>query len=138
MYHLSIPYVHYILCILIYLLVVPRPPRSLSLPSCSVRMLQKVKLCYKVTNFVTTSCTFCYKFSLINRRFPSFLSPLFQSESKCEAFHMETSSIHTQSLVHLHVNKTHLKQRRKATRKSPIDEGDKYHIYNLVQGQVEL
>ena len=66
-----------------------------------------------------------------NRRFPSCLSPLFQSESKCEAFHMETSFIHMQILVHLHVNKTnvHMKglalglafeQRRKATRKSPI------------------
>ena len=44
---------------------------------------------------------------------------------------MEISSIHTQILVHLHVNKTDfhikdfalrlaLKQRRKATRKSPI------------------
>ena len=41
-----------------------------------------------------------------NRRFPSCLSPLFQSESKCEAFHMEISFIHTQILVHLHVNKT--------------------------------
>ena len=49
---------------------------------------------------------------------------LFQSESKCEAFHMEISFI-------LHVNKTNfhmkgfalglaLKQRRKATRKSPV------------------
>ena len=66
-----------------------------------------------------------------NRRFPSCISPLFQSESKCEAFHMEISFIHTQILVHLHVNKTNfhmkgfalgvaLKQRRKATRKSPI------------------
>ena len=61
-----------------------------------------------------------------NRRFPSYLSPLFQSKSKCEAFYMWTSSIHTQILVHLHVNKTDfhikdfaqglaLKQRRKAT-----------------------
>ena len=41
-----------------------------------------------------------------NRRFPSCLSPLFQRESKCEAFHMEISFIHTQILVHLHVNKT--------------------------------
>ena len=30
------------------------------------------------------------------RRFSSFLSPLFQSESKYEAFHMEISFIHTQ------------------------------------------
>ena len=29
-----------------------------------------------------------------NRRFPSCLSPLFQSESQCEAFHMEISFIH--------------------------------------------
>ena len=68
---------------------------------------------------------------LSNRRFSSFLSPLFQSESKCEAVHMKISSIHTQILVHLHVNKTDfhikdfalglaLKQRRKATRKSPV------------------
>ena len=65
------------------------------------------------------------------RQFPFCLSPLFQCESKCEAFHMEISFIHTQILVHLHVNKTNfhmkgftlglaLKQRRKATRKSPI------------------
>ena len=57
-----------------------------------------------------------------NRRSTSCISPLFQSESKC---------IHTQILVHLHVNKTYfhmkgvalglaLKQRRKATRKLPI------------------
>ena len=60
----------------------------------------------------------------------SEISPLFQSKAKCEAFHMETSFIHSQMLVHLHVNKTNfhmkgftlglaLKQRRKATRKSP-------------------
>ena len=64
-------------------------------------------------------------------RFPSCLSPLFQSESQCKAFHMEISFIHMQILVHLHVNKTNfhmkgfalglaLKQRRKATRKSPV------------------
>ena len=29
----------------------------------------------------------------LNRRFPSCLSPLFQGESKCEAFHMEISFI---------------------------------------------
>ena len=34
------------------------------------------------------------------RQFPSFLSPLFQSESKCEAFHMEISFIHMQIEVH--------------------------------------
>ena len=65
------------------------------------------------------------------RRFPSCISPLFQSESKCEAFHMEISFIHTQVLVHLHVNKTNfqmkgfslglaLEKRRKATQKSLI------------------
>ena len=43
---------------------------------------------------------------LPRRRFPSCLSPLFQSESWCEAFHTEISFIHTQILVHLHVNKT--------------------------------
>ena len=48
---------------------------------------------------------------------------------------MEISFIHTQILVHLHVNKTNfhmkgfapglaLKQRRKATRKSPILKND--------------
>ena len=42
----------------------------------------------------------------LNRRFPSCISPLFQSESKCEVFHIEISFIHTQILVHLHVNKT--------------------------------
>ena len=68
----------------------------------------------------------------LNRRFPSCLSPLFQSESQCEAFHMEICFIHTQILVHLQATKTNfhikgfalgltLKQRRKATRKSPID-----------------
>ena len=54
-----------------------------------------------------------------------------------ETFHMKISFIHTQSLVHLHVNKTSfhmkgfalglaLKQRRKATRKSPISSPDMY------------
>ena len=37
----------------------------------------------------------------INRQFPSCLSPLFQSESKCEAFHIEISFIHMQILFHL-------------------------------------
>ena len=65
------------------------------------------------------------------RQFPSCISPLFQSESYCEAFHMEISFINMQTLVHLHLNKTNfhmkdfalglaLKQRWKATRKSPI------------------
>ena len=56
---------------------------------------------------------------------------VFQSESECEAFHTEISFIHTQILVHLHVNKTNfhmkgfalglaLKQRPNATRKLPI------------------
>ena len=60
------------------------------------------------------------------------ISPPFQSESLCEGFHMKISFIHAQILVHLRVNKTNfhmkgfalglaLKQRRKATRKSPID-----------------
>ena len=31
---------------------------------------------------------------IVNRRFPSCLSPLFQSESLCEVFHMEISFIH--------------------------------------------
>ena len=66
-----------------------------------------------------------------NRRFPSCISPLFQSDSLCEAFHTENLFIRTQILVHLHVNKTafHIKgfvlgltlnQRRKAIRKSSI------------------
>ena len=41
-----------------------------------------------------------------NRRFPSCISPLFQSKSSCKAFHMEISFIHTQISVQLHVNKT--------------------------------
>ena len=68
---------------------------------------------------------------LCNRWFPSCIWPLFQSESKCKAFHMEISFIHMQILVHLHVNKTNfymkgfalglaLRQRRNATRKLPI------------------
>ena len=55
----------------------------------------------------------------------------FQSESKCEAFHVEISFIHTQILLHLHVNKTNfhmkgfalgltLKQKQKATCKCVI------------------
>ena len=69
---------------------------------------------------------------LPNKRFPSCLSPLFQSESWCEAFHMEISFIYMQILVHLHVNKTtfHMKgfalpdslwNRWKATQKWPIE-----------------
>ena len=46
-----------------------------------------------------------------NRQFPSCLSPLFQSESKCEAFHMKISFIHKQILVHLHVNKTNFRMK---------------------------
>ena len=76
-------------------------------------------------------CSFKLSDVRFNRRFPSCLSPLFQSESKCKAFHMEISFIHTQILVHLHVNKTNfhmkdfvlglaLKQKQNATRKSPI------------------
>ena len=71
-----------------------------------------------------------FKIAFPIRRFPSCLSPLFQSEAKCEAFHIEINFIHTQILVHLRVSKTDfhmkglavglaLKQRRKATRKSP-------------------
>ena len=78
-------------------------------------------------------CFFLFFFSGLcwetNRRFPSCLSPLFQSESQCEAFHMEISFIHIQNL---RVNKTNfhmkgfavgfaLKQRRRlGSRKSPI------------------
>ena len=69
---------------------------------------------------------------MMNRQFPSFLLPLFQSESKCERLIWKISYIYMQSLVHLHVNKTDfhvkafalglaLKQRRKATQKSSID-----------------
>ena len=42
----------------------------------------------------------------INRPLPSCLSPLFQSESYCKAFHMKIRFILMQILVHLHVNKT--------------------------------
>ena len=42
----------------------------------------------------------------MNRCLPSCISPLFQGESWCEAFHMEISFIHMQILVHFHVNKT--------------------------------
>ena len=46
-------------------------------------------------------------FGVRNRRFPSWLLPLFQSESKCEAFHMEIRFIHTQMLVQFtYANKT--------------------------------
>ena len=41
-----------------------------------------------------------------NGPFPSCLSPLFQSKSQCKAFHRKISFIHTQIMVHLHVNKT--------------------------------
>ena len=34
-----------------------------------------------------------------NRPFPSCLSPLFQNEAQCEAFHMKFSFIHMQILV---------------------------------------
>ena len=74
---------------------------------------------------------FVPKESEANRRFPSCLSPLFQSESKCEAFHMEIYFIHMSMNQNFHVNKANfhmkgfalglaLKQRRNATRKSPI------------------
>ena len=43
---------------------------------------------------------------LLSWRFPSCISPLFQSEAQCEAFDMEISFIHMQILVNLHVNKT--------------------------------
>ena len=65
-----------------------------------------------------------------NRRFPSCLSPLFQSESQCEAFHMEISFIHmykwTQICVWIKLisiwKASHcvsLWNRQNATRKSP-------------------
>ena len=67
----------------------------------------------------------------MDRQFASYISRPFQSKSQCKAFHMETSFIDMQMLVHLHANKTHfhmkgfapgltLKQRRKATWKLPI------------------
>ena len=82
--------------------------------------------------------SFAASLSQAIRRFLSYILPLFQSESKCEAFHMEISFIHTQIFVHLHVNKTNfhmkgftlelaLKQRRKATRMSPIIVLFAYH-----------
>ena len=46
-------------------------------------------------NKETTSVLSCNcKMRNVNRRCPSYLSPLFQSESQCEAFHMEISFIH--------------------------------------------
>ena len=68
----------------------------------------------------------CKKSKPDNKGFPRCLSSLFQSKSKCEAFHVEISFIHMQCLVHFHVNKTNfhmkgfalglaLKQSRKAT-----------------------
>ena len=37
-----------------------------------------------------------------NNLFLSCLSPLFESEAKCKAFHMNISFIHVQTLVHLY------------------------------------
>ena len=65
---------------------------------------------------------------LFNRQF--LTSSLFQSESQCEAFHMEIGFIHMYMNPNLHVNKSNflmkdfglglaLKQRQKTTRKSP-------------------
>ena len=42
---------------------------------------------------------------MLCRRFPSCLSPLFQSESWCEAFHMEISFVHMKMNQNLPVNK---------------------------------
>ena len=64
--------------------------------------------------FRVTKCSrICFSTSRKRRirQFPSFLSPLFQSESKCEAFRTEISFIHTQIVVHLHVNKTNFHTR---------------------------
>ena len=63
-----------------------------------------------------------------NRPFPSSFVPLFQNESKCEAFHMKMSSA---CRTHFHANQCHfhkrgfalrlaLKQRHKGTQKWPI------------------
>ena len=68
-----------------------------------------------------------YSEQYLNKRFLSFISPLFQSESTCEAFHVEISFIHMQINQNLRVNKTNfyikslvfgltLKQTRNATR----------------------
>ena len=64
--------------------------------------------------------------------YPSCLSPLFQSESYCKAFHMEISFIHMSMNQNMRVNKTNfhmkdfvlglvLKQRRRATGKWTIE-----------------
>ena len=65
---------------------------------------------------------------VMNRPFPSCLLPLFQTESKCEIFHIKNDyDLHSNGLV----SKTHfhmkgfalglvLKQRQKTTRKWPI------------------
>ena len=73
--------------------------------------------------------------TFVNRRFSSCLSPLFQSESECEAF--QISFIHMKMNQNLRVNKTNfhmkgfalglaLKQRRNTTRKSPIGQAPDY------------
>ena len=61
-----------------------------------------------------------------NRPFPSSLVPLFfQSESKCETFHMKMSSARSQFFFMHHKNgfalRLALKQRLEGTRKWPID-----------------
>ena len=83
--------------------------------------------------WITKLCMLLRLQSWNNRWFPSCISPLFQSKSYCEAFHLEISFSHMQIWVHLNLNKTNfhmkdftlglafnLKQRRKAPRKSPI------------------
>ena len=89
---------------------------------------------YILSSLWATIGIYMYPYRVVSSPFPSSLLPLFQRESWCEAFHMEISIIQMQSFVHLHVNKTNfhmktftlgltLKQRRKATRKSPIEGG---------------
>ena len=70
--------------------------------------------------------------SFRNRRFTSCLGLCFKASPSAKPFIWKLVKIHTQIVVHLHVNKTDfhmkgfalglaLKQRRNATRKSPID-----------------
>ena len=62
-----------------------------------------------------------------NRPFPSSLVPLFQNESKCETFHMKSSSACSfifMQISHFHKNgfalRLALKQRHMGTRKWPM------------------
>ena len=67
-----------------------------------------------------------YVFYIPNGPFPSCLEPLFQSEAKCETFHMKMSFHSCANETPLHVKRFALdlavKQRTKATRKWLIEK----------------